>query len=148
MNEGSGASAGFQPPSEAAAGRIDRLLDAIELIKADRRPEAVALLRDLIREDANFTDAWLWMSVAVDSPDQASICLDNVLRVNPNHQAAAGALYTLRTPAIEMERRRSTLRMLRDMSVTLLWIIIIGVLMTSTCMLTNAFYLSQFASAP
>ena len=45
------------------AHKIDRLLDAIELIKADKRQDAQAILRSIIREDSNFEDAWLWMSL-------------------------------------------------------------------------------------
>jgi hypothetical protein len=115
------------------ADRIDRLLDAIELVKADRHAEARHLLRDLIREDNNFEDAWLWMSVAVDSLDQSSICLDNVLRVNPKNVEAAGALYRIRIPEMEMEQRRSRLRFYRDLSLTSMWIVI-------TAVLTAAFF--------
>jgi hypothetical protein len=122
------------------AERIDRLLDAIELVKADRRSEARHLLRDLIREDNNFEDAWLWMSVAVDSLDQSSICLDNVLRVNPKNTEAAGALYRIRIPEMAMEQRRSRLRFYRDLSLTSMWIVI-------TALLTAAFLtISSLAS--
>ena len=115
------------------ADRIDRLLDAVELVKLNRRSEARHLLRDLIREDNDFEDAWLWMSVAVDSLDQSSICLDNVLRVNPKNVEAAGALYRIRIPEMEMEQRRSRLRFYRDLSLTSMWIVI-------TALLTAAFF--------
>ncbi|MDX1993748.1 MAG: hypothetical protein SF029_15270 [bacterium] len=118
--------------SETATGadssRIDRLLDAIELVKADRREEARQVLRELIREDSDFEAAWLWMSVAVDSLDQSSICLDNVLRVNPGNIAAAGALYRMRESEMRMEKRRAQLRFYRDMSLTVLWLLVIGIL--------------------
>jgi hypothetical protein len=105
--------------------RIDRLLDAIELIKANRRAAAHDLLRELIREDSDFEDAWLWMSVAVDSLDQAAVCLDNVLRVNPRNYEAAGALYRIQIPELKMKKRRARLRMRRDMAIGLMWLIII-----------------------
>lgn len=107
-----------------SAEHIDRLLDAIELVKANRRAEARHLLRDLIHENNNFEDAWLWMSVAVDSLDQSSICLDNVLRVNPNNADAAGALYRITIPEIEMEKRRARLRFYRDLALTSFWMVI------------------------
>lgn len=110
------------------AENIDRLLDAIYLVKEDRRQEAYQLLRELIRDDNDFEDAWLWMSVAVDSLDQSSICLDNVLRVNPGNTQAAGALYRLRESEILMEKRRHRLRMIRDTALTVMWILIIGIL--------------------
>ncbi|MCU0497695.1 MAG: hypothetical protein MUF87_10120 [Anaerolineae bacterium] len=108
--------------------RIDRLLDAIELIKLDRREEARSLLRQLIQEDGDFEDAWLWMSVAVDSIDQSSVCLDNVLRVNPRNTHAAGALYRLRESEMQMEQRRNRYRFYRDLAFIALWLLIFGVL--------------------
>lgn len=102
---------------------IDKLYDAIEFVKADRAEDARRLLRELIREDGDFEDAWLWMSVAVDSLDQSSICLDNVLRINPANGEAAAALYRIRIPEMEMQRRRSTLRTGRDFSLMFMWIL-------------------------
>ena len=122
---------------EAAAHRIDRLLDAIELVKADRRAEARHLLRGLIGEDNDFEDAWLWMSVAVDSLDQSSICLDNVLRINSKNVEAAGALYRIRIPEMEMERRRSRLRFYRDLAGTLMWIVVAVLIIGAFATLTS-----------
>lgn len=110
------------------ATRIDRLLDAIELMKFDRRAEAQDILRELIRENSDFEDAWLWMSVAVDSLDQSSICLDNVLRINPNNTYAAGALFRLRETDMLMQKRRSRLRMWRDLTLGGLWMMFIVLL--------------------
>jgi hypothetical protein len=105
--------------------RIDRLLDAIELVKNDQRAEAVRLLRELIRENGDFEDAWLWMSVAVDSLDQSSICLDNVLRVNPGNAEAASALNRIRAPEMLLERRRSKLRFYRDLAFGSMWLLVV-----------------------
>ncbi len=105
--------------------RIDRLLDAIELVKNDQRAEAVRLLRELIREDSDFEDAWLWMSVAVDSLDQSSICLDNVLRVNPQNAEAASALNRIRAPEMLLARRRGKLRFYRDLAFGSMWLLVV-----------------------
>jgi hypothetical protein len=113
---------------EAAADRVDRLMDAIDLLKEDRRREAVHLLRQLIREDNNFEDAWLWMSVAVDSLDQSSICLDNVLRVNPANGEAASALHRIRGPEMLMEKQRGRIRMWRDVASVGMWIMVVTLL--------------------
>ena len=113
---------------EAAADRVDRLMDAIDLLKEDRRREAIQLLRSLIREDNNFEDAWLWMSVAVDSLDQSSICLDNVLRINPHNSEAAGALHRIRGPEMLMEKRRGRIRMFRDLAMVGMWFMVVSLL--------------------
>lgn len=115
---------------QAAEARIDRLLDAIELVKEDRRKEAVHVLRELITEDGDFEDAWLWMSVAVDSLDQSSICLDNVLRVNPGNINAAGALHRLRGPEMLMQQRRGRIRMYRDLAFGGMWFLVMLLLYT------------------
>lgn len=113
---------------EAAAKRIDRLLDAIDLVKDDRREEARGVLRELIHEDSDFEDAWLWMSVAVDSLDQSSICLDNVLRVNPRNGEAAGALQRIRATELILEKRRARLRLWRDLTLASMWLLVVVLL--------------------
>jgi hypothetical protein len=110
------------------ATKIDRLLDAIELVKANKRDDACEILRQLIHEHNNFEDAWLWMSVAVDNLDQSSICLDNVLRVNPDNAQAAGALFRLRETELLQEKKRSRLQFYRDSSLGLMWLMVIVLL--------------------
>jgi tetratricopeptide (TPR) repeat protein len=112
----------------AAEGRIDRLLDAIDLLKDDRREDAVRLLRELIQEDNNFEDAWLWMGVAVESLDQSAICLDNALRINPQNAGAASALYRIRHPEMLHEQQRGRIRFWRDLAFTELWLLVVGLL--------------------
>jgi hypothetical protein len=114
--------------ADAVPNRVDRLLDAIELVKSDQREDARRLLRELIQENGDFEDAWLWMSVAVDSLDQSTLCLDNVLRVNPDNMEAAGALYRLRESHILVEKQRTRLKTARDTSLLIMWMLIIGVL--------------------
>lgn len=116
--------------SEEASTRIDRLLDAIELVKANRRDEALPILRELIREDSDFEDAWLWMSLAVESVDQSILCLDNVLRVNPKNWQAAGALHRLRENEIAVEARRAALRYNRDLALLLFWLLVMVILLS------------------
>jgi hypothetical protein len=118
-------SSGEDAATGDASGRIDRLLDAIELVKADRRHEAIVLLRQLIREDNDFEDAWMWMSVAVESLDQSSICLDNVLRINANNPAAVAALYRIRGAEIQKEKRRTRLRLYRELSFIAFWTLVL-----------------------
>jgi hypothetical protein len=101
---------------QASADRVERLLDAIDLIKHNEIQQARALLRSIIQEDSDFEDAWLWMSVVVDVLDQSIVCLDNVLRINPDNWQAAGALHRLRESELLMQKRRSRLRFYRDLS--------------------------------
>ncbi len=109
---------------DPGTSRVDKLLDAIELIKVDRRDEALQLLRELVHEYNDFEEAWLWMSVVVESLDLSSLCLDNVLRVNPNNTFAAAALYRLREQEMGVQNRRNRYSMYRDMAFLGMWILI------------------------
>jgi hypothetical protein len=119
-----------QSAADPRHARIDRLLDAVDLLREDRRPEAIRILRELIREDGDFEDAWLWMSVAVDSVDQSAVCLDNVLRVNPANAAAAGALSRMRGPELQLEQQRKHLRFWRDLAYGAMWLLVVTLLYT------------------
>ena len=110
------------------AGRIDRLLDAIELIKEDRRDEALNVLRQLVHDYNDFEDAWLWMSVVVESLDLSSLCLDNVLRVNPDNVYAAAALHRLREQEMRIQERRTRASFYRDITTVSLWLLVIVLL--------------------
>ncbi|MFW5709255.1 MAG: hypothetical protein ACOCX5_03440, partial [Chloroflexota bacterium] len=57
-----------------------------------------------------------------------TVCLDNVLRVNPKNAQAADALYRLRESEIMMEKRRAKLRFYRDISLASMWVLVIGLL--------------------
>ena len=70
----------------------------------------------------------MWLSVVVDSLDQSSLCLDNVLRVNPDNVQAARALYRIRMPEMAMQKRRARLRFFRDLSLTSMWILVLFLL--------------------
>jgi tetratricopeptide (TPR) repeat protein len=110
-----------------AEERVDRLLDAIELVKDNRRAEAQNMLRELIRDNGDSEQAWLWMSVAVDNLDQSIICLDNVLRINPKNQLAADLLFRLHTSQRQMAQRRRYIRAQGSWLALLLWLLTLGI---------------------
>lgn len=127
---------------DQAASRTGRLFDAIDYIESGQRQQALPLLRSLIQENSNDEDAWLWMSVAVESMDQSVVCLDNVLRINPENPIAAAALYNLRKREIASEQQRDQLRARRNIAFTGLWLLIfavmIAIMVTSTAMMVAA----------
>lgn len=130
----------------AKKARVDRLLEAIELIENDRVEASRPILRALIREDSDNEDAWLWMSVAVESIDQAVICLDNVLKINPKNADAAHALYQLRKEEIADEHRRARLRIYRDWAMLSLGILIITLLFAILISSSLEMFAAQAAS--
>ena len=109
----------------ATAEQVERLMDAIEHLKADRRAEARAVLRALIAEDSDFEDAWLWMSLSVDTLDQSAVCLDNALRINPSNGRAASALLRLREGDLALAVRRGRYKLFRDLSLTSMWLLVV-----------------------
>lgn len=118
--------------------KVDRLLDAIDLIKADKHDSALPILRSIIREDSNFESAWLWMSLAVKDIDQSIICLDNVLRINPDNLYASTALYRLRKAELAAQRTRDRMRRIRDFSYVALWILIMSLLFAVLISVSNS----------
>lgn len=108
---------------------IHRLLDAVELIQTNRKSEAIPILRQLIGENNNFEEAWLWMSVAVESMDQSMICLDNVLRINPRNEAALRAMLRLREIEFASKRKRARLRSSRDTANVTFWLLIFTIIL-------------------
>lgn len=107
---------------------IHRLLDAIELVQTNRKAEAVPILRELIGGNNNLEEAWLWMSVAVDSMDQSLICLDNVLRINPHNETALRARLRLREIELASERKRAQLRSSRDTAFATFWLLVVCII--------------------
>jgi hypothetical protein len=116
---------------------IHRLLDAIELIQSNQKVEAIPILRELIGANNNFEEAWLWMSVAVESMDQSLICLDNVLRINPRNETALRAQLRLREIELVSERKRAQLRSSRDTAWAAFWVLVAGILMALFSMANN-----------
>ena len=69
---------------------------AIIAAKAGRNAEARQLLEAVLDADERNERAWLWLSGAVDSDEERTICLENVLSINPDNQAARRGLAMLR----------------------------------------------------
>src|SRR5258708_990971 len=72
-----------------------QLEQAYRLIQQEDLDKAIAILRPLTASQPNNTDAWWLLANAVSEPDDAYHALQNVLRINPNHQQAQELLGTL-----------------------------------------------------
>ncbi len=78
------------------SANLDAMLrNAIEYVKANRKAEARRLLEQIVSLDQMNEQAWLWLSACVDSVEEQSICLENVLAINPNNQKALKGLQAL-----------------------------------------------------
>ncbi len=76
-------------------GRTQTLLrEAIASAKAGNKSWARECLQRLLKLEPNNEDAWLWMSMVLETPGEKRFCLQKVLAVNPqNAQALAGLRY-------------------------------------------------------
>jgi hypothetical protein len=72
---------------------------AIVAAKAGRKVEARQLLEAVLDADERNEWAWLWLSGVVDSDEERTICLENVLSINPDNQAARRGLAMLQAAA-------------------------------------------------
>lgn len=73
----------------------DKLGQAIKFIKSGDRAYGKNLLTEILETDPENETAWLWMSAVVDTDGQRRECLKEVLKFNPNNQAAKRGLEKL-----------------------------------------------------
>lgn len=75
---------------------IDTMLNqAVAAFKAGRKTEARQLLGKVLALDSENEMAWLWLSGAVDTREERIACLENVLSINPDNNAARRGLESL-----------------------------------------------------
>lgn len=76
-----------------AAADVDNWLRAgITAAKAGERDKARGLLMAVLRVDEENELAWLWLSGVVQTNEDRRVCLENVLTLNPDNQAARRGL--------------------------------------------------------
>ncbi len=74
----------------------DRMLqEAIEALEAGQRKKARELLTRLLRADADNPIYWLYLSAAVETPKERRFCLERVLALDPDNEAARRGLILL-----------------------------------------------------
>lgn len=74
------------------------LRQALMYLRAGRQVEARKLLSNYLRRRPNSAAAWWMLSFAVDQPYDQVLCLQQVLRVNPNHTHARARLSQIKAP--------------------------------------------------
>jgi len=73
-----------------------KLKDAIQAIRSGERGRGRDLLLQVVEADDHVEPAWLWLSVAVDDPNDKLVALENVLTLNPNNAQARAELRKVR----------------------------------------------------
>ncbi|MBE3116136.1 tetratricopeptide repeat protein [Candidatus Bathyarchaeota archaeon] len=77
----------------------EELKQAITLIRAGNKGEAVPILKTILKTDRNNERAWFWMSACVDKIEDKIFCLHEALRINPNNENVKTALSKLEEPS-------------------------------------------------
>jgi len=67
----------------------------IQALKGGEKTRARSLFLAALEIDADNAQAWLWLSGAVESEQDRLDCLEQVLRIDPNNQAAAKGVASL-----------------------------------------------------
>jgi hypothetical protein len=81
------------------SGDSERLYkEGVAAIRAGDKATARTKLMQVVEMDQTHEQAWLWLSAAVDTNDDRLICLQNVLTINPNNEAARKGLEKLGAP--------------------------------------------------
>ncbi len=73
----------------------EKLQQAITAIKAGDKATAQRLLAEIIKAEPDNENAWLWMSSTLEHDENKKQCLQQVLKINPNHQLAQQGLAQL-----------------------------------------------------
>lgn len=73
----------------------EKLEAGVEALKAGQRARAQELLIEVVEQDQENVAAWLWLSSAMDDPEERQICLENVLALDPDNELAQQGLALL-----------------------------------------------------
>ena len=85
---------------------VEALLRAgIAAAKSGQRERARELLTRVVEQDEKNALAWLWLSGAVDSPEEREVCLENVLTLDPDNVAARKGLALVRKQKMDQPLR-------------------------------------------
>jgi len=73
------------------------LEDAIEYIRMGNQEEGRLILEEILEDDENNEEVWLWLSSVVETDEDREICLENVLALNPDNRVAQKGLEAIRS---------------------------------------------------
>jgi hypothetical protein len=74
------------------------LEQAVAHIRAGEIENARSLLIEVLKQNPEDENAWLWMTKCVTEPEQKRYCFEKVLRINPQNQYAIRGLRHLTKP--------------------------------------------------
>lgn len=91
-------------------GVAEKMNQAIALLTEGRKGEARELLGQVVAQDAENEQAWLWMSRAASTDRQRRVCLETVLEINPDNKAATQRIAALQDRLMDQSGDRPDYR--------------------------------------
>lgn len=67
---------------------LEQLQKAVAKARAGERTEALGLFNNILAQHPDNEDALVWKAALVTDPEEAIVCLEQVLRINPHNQRA------------------------------------------------------------
>ena len=64
------------------------LMQGIQFVRAGRKAEALPYLRYAVQNESVPADGWLWLAAATADLDEYRYCVDQALRLDPQHRTA------------------------------------------------------------
>jgi predicted Zn-dependent protease len=110
-----------------------QLKAAAALIKAGRKDEANAILREVLDHEPNNPDAWYLFALAAPARSYAVRHLNRTLELDPNHARAQAALQRIKTRVQHPKKRGGRRRWL----IAVLVLVIVVVAVVSVLLLTG-----------
>ena len=77
---------------------------AITLIRAGQPGPARQILTEVLKQNPNSEQAWLWVSKCFDSPERKRYCFERVLKANPQNPIARKALHAMKLNQARTQR--------------------------------------------
>jgi len=75
----------------------DKLPQGIAALKAGKKSEAEQILKEVVQQNPQNMDAWLWLGASVSTPNETLYCLERVLELEPDNQKAQAGVQWART---------------------------------------------------
>jgi len=75
----------------------DKLPQGMAALKAGKKSEAEQILKEVVRQNPQNVDAWLWLGASVSTPNETLYCLERVLELEPDNQKARAGVQWART---------------------------------------------------
>ncbi len=124
------------------------------LIKRGQKREARSLLRQIVKNEPNSPDVYILFAQVAEKREHAIYCLEQALRINPEHQYALeelersqwGELFPIRSPMSKIQKKRRPITFLRglDKKKITLWAILIVIILCMCPGLPYAFEVQEW----